>query len=212
MTSARERLDRARLYLCTDASRGRAGLLDFVRSAIAGGVDIVQVRDKTLSAYDELVLLDAVRDVCEPAGALFAVNDRADFAMLTGAHILHTGQDDLPVVAARRLLGPEALLGRSSHSVEQAVIAAKDSDVDYFCVGPLWQTPTKPGRPAIGLETLRDVVATNPAKPFFAIGGIDNERLGAVLDTGATRIVVVRAITLAGDPQAAAHKLRRRLP
>lgn len=205
------RLDRARLYLCTDASKGPAGLEKLVRSAIAGGVDIVQVRDKTLSAHDELVLLDAVRDICDQAGALFAVNDRADFATLTGAQILHTGQDDLPTAAARTLIGSDVLLGRSSHSVEQASIADADTDVDYFCVGPLWETPTKPGRAAIGLATLRDAVAASDAKPLFAIGGIDNERLGPVLDTGATRIVVVRAITDADDPEAAARSLRNRL-
>ncbi len=206
----RDRLAAARLYLCTDASRG-PGLADFVRAAVAGGVDIVQVRDKSLAARDELVLLDTVRDICDQAGALFAVNDRADFATAAGAQILHTGQDDLPVDVARSLVGAEVLLGRSTHSVEQASTADADPEVDYFCVGPLWETPTKPGRAAVGLDTLRAVVATDPATPFFAIGGVDDARLDAVLDAGATRIVVVRAITQAADPEAAARNLRNRL-
>ncbi|MGJ9423164.1 thiamine phosphate synthase [Aeromicrobium sp. CF3.5] len=211
VASARQRLVQARLYLCTDASKGPAGLVALVRSAIAGGVDIVQVRDKSLAARDELALLDDVRDICDEAGTLFAVNDRADFATLTGAQILHTGQDDLPVADARTLVGPDVLLGRSSHSVEQAATAEADSDVDYFCVGPLWETPTKPGRAAVGLDTLRQVVSCDPVKPVFAIGGIDNARLGSVMDTGATRIVVVRAVTEADDPEAAARRLRSRL-
>lgn len=209
--TVRERLDRSRLYLCTDASRGPAELVAFVREVIDGGVDIVQVRDKRLSARDELVLIDAVHEVCSRSGALFAVNDRADFAQLTAAEILHTGQDDLPVGAARELLGPDVVLGRSTHSVEQAGQASADPDVDYFCVGPLWETPTKPGRAAVGLATLREVAASRPAKPWFAIGGIDERRLDEVLEAGATRIVVVRAITQADDPGAAARRLRSRL-
>ncbi|MGJ9412569.1 thiamine phosphate synthase [Aeromicrobium sp. CF4.19] len=204
----RNRLDAARLYLCTDASAGERATLDLVRMAVEGGVDVVQLRDKTLSTRDELALLESVREVCVAAGALFAVNDRADVARIAGAQVFHTGQDDLPIEAARSLLGEDVLLGRSTHSAEQAMLAAQDPDIDYFCIGPVWETPTKPGRPAAGVEAVRHVAASDPATPWFAIGGIDLERLSRVLDAGARRIVVVRAITRADDPRAAAAALR----
>ncbi|MGH3501677.1 MAG: thiamine phosphate synthase, partial [Nocardioidaceae bacterium] len=202
---------RSRLYLCTDARRGTGDLADFVARVVGGGVDIVQVRDDTLTAVEELMILDRVREVCAEAGALFAVNDRADFARASHADVLHVGQEDLPVEVARNLLGPRVILGRSTHSPQQAALAEADPDVDYFCVGPLWQTPTKPGRPAAGVETLRKVAASKPSTPWFAIGGIDAERLDTVLEAGATRIVVVRAITGCEDPEAAARSLSRRL-
>lgn len=211
MSTRTERLAASRLYLCTDARRETGDLTGFVARAVAGGVDIVQIRDKTLEAVEELAILDRVREVCIREGALFAVNDRADLAIISDAEILHTGQADLPVPIARRLLGPQALLGRSTHSPIQAATADADSDVDYFCVGPLWQTPTKPGRSAVGLETVREVAATDPSTPWFAIGGIDTDHLDAVLEAGARRIVVVRAITHADDPEAAARTLRTRI-
>lgn len=211
MSTRAERLAASRLYLCTDARRETGDLADFVARAVAGGVDIVQVRDKTLMPVDELAILDRVREVCAREGALFAVNDRADFALAGGAEVFHTGQEDLPVALARRLLGPQVLLGRSTHSPGQAAAADADRQVDYFCVGPLWATPTKPGRPAVGLETLREVAASRPSTPWFAIGGIDLDRLGAVLEAGARRVVVVRAITQADDPESVARALRRRL-
>src|SRR5690606_6631481 len=144
-------------------------------------------------------------------GALWAVNDRADVARLTGAPVVHMGQGDLPVPAVRALLGPDPVLGRSTHSADQAAAADADPAVDYFCVGPLWATPTKPGRAAVGLDLLRAVAATRPTTPWFAIGGVDADRLDTVLDAGATRVVVVRAITQASDPEAAARALRDRL-
>lgn len=211
MSTRNPRLIGARLYLCTDARRETGDLTDFVSRAVAGGVDIVQVRDKSLDAAEELAALDRVREVCTREGALFAVNDRADLALAADAEVLHTGQRDLPVPVARTLLGPHTLLGRSTHARAQAAAADADPDVDYFCVGPLWPTPTKPGRPAVGLETVREVAATGPATPWFAIGGIDTDNLDAVLEAGARRVVVVRAITRAGDPEAAARKLRKRL-
>lgn len=211
MSARTERLAAARLYLCTDARRETGDLTDFVTRVVAGGVDIVQVRDKTLETVDELAILDRVREVCTREGALFAVNDRADLAMASDADVLHIGQRDLPVAVARGLLGPRALLGRSTHSPAQAAAADADPDVDYFCVGPLWRTPTKPGRPAVGLETVREVAAADPSTPWFAIGGIDVDHLDAVLETGARRVVVVRAITHADDPEAAARTLRERL-
>lgn len=207
----RARLADARLYLCTDAREERGDLEDFLHAALAGGVDVVQLRDKTLDVARELELQEVVARVAAEHGALWAVNDRADVAQLTGTPVVHMGQRDLPVPAVRSLLGPAPVLGRSTHSADQAAAAEADPDVDYFCVGPLWATPTKPGRAAVGLDLLREVAATRPTTPWFAIGGVDGERLDAVLDAGASRVVVVRAITQAPDPERAARELRERL-
>ncbi|PFG42289.1 thiamine-phosphate pyrophosphorylase [Isoptericola jiangsuensis] len=208
---ARTRLAAARLYLCTDAREERGDLEDFLHAVLAGGVDVVQLRDKSLDVARELELQEVVARVAAEHGALWAVNDRADVAGLTGAPVVHMGQGDLPTYAVRTLLGPDPVLGRSTHSAAQAAAADADPGVDYFCVGPLWATPTKPGRDAVGLDLLRAVAASDPATPWFAIGGIDAERLDAVLDAGATRVVVVRAITRAADPERAARELRDRL-
>ncbi|MCA5892586.1 thiamine phosphate synthase [Isoptericola sp. NEAU-Y5] len=207
----RARLAAARLYLCTDAREERGDLADFLHAALAGGVDVVQLRDKTLDVARELELQDLVARVADEHGALWAVNDRADVASLVGAPAVHMGQGDLPVAAVRSLLGTDPVLGRSTHSAAQAAAAEADPDVDYFCVGPLWATPTKPGRAAVGLDLLREVAASRPATPWFAIGGVDGGRLDEVLAAGATRVVVVRAITQAADPQRAARELRERL-
>ncbi len=208
---ARARLADARLYLCTDAREERGDLEDFLRAALAGGVDVVQLRDKTLDVARELELQALVARVATEHGALWAVNDRADVARLAGAPVVHMGQRDLPVPAVRALLGPDPVLGRSTHSVEQAAAAEADPGVDYVCVGPLWATPTKPGRAAVGLDLLRAVAAARPGTPWFAIGGVDPDRLDAVLDAGAERVVVVRAITQAPDPERAARALRERV-
>ena len=208
--AARARLADARLYLCTDAREERGDLEDFLRAARAGGEDVLQLRDKPLDVARERELQELVARVATEHGALWAVNDRADVASVTGAPVVHMGQGDLPVPAVRALLGAGPALGRSTHSAAQAAAAEADPAVDYFCVGPLWATPTKPGRAAVGLDLLRDVAATRPATPWFAIGGIDADRLDAVLDAGATRIVVVRAITAASNPEAAARALRAR--
>jgi len=207
----RARLADARLYLCTDAREERGDLEDFLHAALAGGVDVVQLRDKSLDVARELELQELVARVATEHGALWAVNDRADVAALTRAPVVHMGQGDLPVPAVRSLLGPGPVLGRSTHSAAQAATAEADPAVDYFCVGPLWATPTKPGRAAVGLDLLREVAATRPTTPWFAIGGIDAGRLDAVLDAGATRVVVVRAITQAPDPERAARDLRDRI-
>jgi len=209
--TTRARLADARLYLCTDAREDRGDLEDFLHAALAGGVDVVQLRDKTLDVARELEFQALVARVAAEHDALWCVNDRADVAGLTSAPVVHMGQRDLPVPAVRTLLGPEPVLGRSTHSAAQAAEAEADPDVDYFCVGPLWATPTKPGRAAVGLDLLREVAATRPTTPWFAIGGVDAERLDAVLDAGATRVVVVRAITQAPDPERAARDLRERL-
>ena len=152
-----------------------------------------------------------MRRACRRHGRLLAVNDRADVALAAGADVVHLGQDDLPVPAARRILGPGPLIGRSSHSPAQSDAAAAEPDVDYFCAGPLWTTPTKPGRPATGLGLLEHVARAGTARPWFAIGGISLDRLGEVLAAGATRVVVVRAITEADDPAAATRQFARRL-
>ena len=209
----------ARLYLCTDARRERGDLAQFVDAALAGGVDIVQLRDKgsagerqfgQLEARDELAACEILADAARRHGALFAVNDRADIARATGADVLHLGQGDLPLGLAREIVGPDTLIGLSTHDRDQ-VAAAGDSDADYFCVGPCWPTPTKPGRHAPGLQLVREAAELGGDKPWFAIGGIDARRLPEVLDAGARRIVVVRAITAAEDPRAAAEQLRSAL-
>ena len=207
------------LYLCTDARRERGDLAQFVDAALAGGVDIVQLRDKgsagerrfgPLEARDELAACEILADAARRHGALFAVNDRADIARATGADVLHLGQGDLPLGLAREIVGPDTLIGLSTHDRDQ-VAAAGDSDADYFCVGPCWPTPTKPGRHAPGLQLVREAAELGGDKPWFAIGGIDARRLPEVLDAGARRIVVVRAITAAEDPRAAAEQLRSAL-
>ena len=207
----RARLADARLYLCTDGRRSRGDLPEFLDAVLGAGVDIVQLREKGLEAREELGLLEVFAGACRRHGRLLAVNDRADVALAAGADVLHLGQDDLPVPVARRILGPGPLIGRSTHSPAQADAGAAESGVDYFCAGPVWVTPTKPGRPAAGLDLLAHVARQRPDRPWFAIGGIDLNRLDTVLAAGATRIVVVRAITDADDPAAATAAFARRL-
>ncbi|OLF08623.1 thiamine phosphate synthase [Actinophytocola xanthii] len=208
----RRRLADARLYLCTG---NRPDLAEFADAALRGGVDVIQLRDKRdgvpLEAAEELAALEVLAEVCASHGALLSVNDRADVALAAGADILHLGQDDLPVPVARRILGEEVVIGRSTHDVDQARAAAEEPGVDYFCTGPCWPTPTKPGRTAPGLDLVRATAAAEPARPWFAIGGIDGARLPEVLAAGASRVVVVRAITEAEDPTAAAAHLVARL-
>ncbi len=219
MHPSTDRLAKARLYLCTDARRDSGDLADFADAALAGGVDIIQLRDKgsageqqfgPLEARDELAALEILADAARRHGALLAVNDRADIARAARADVLHLGQDDLPLSVARDIVGPDTLIGRSAHDHQQAATATGEA-VDYFCVGPCWPTPTKPGRPAPGLPLVRSTADMAVEKPWFAIGGIDAARLPDVLAAGARRIVVVRAITVAADPRAAAEQLRSAL-
>lgn len=219
MPKASQRLRSASLYLCTDARRERGDLAEFADAALAGGVDIIQLRDKgsagekrfgPLEAKGELSALAVLADAAHRHGALLAVNDRADIARGAGADILHLGQDDLPLPVAREIIGTDPLVGRSTHSADELAAAITD-EVDYFCVGPCWPTPTKPGRSAPGLDLVRAAAATGTGKPWFAIGGIDIDRLPQVLAAGARRIVVVRAITAADDPAAAARQLKSAL-
>jgi thiamine-phosphate pyrophosphorylase len=189
-----ERLDRSRLYVCTDSRPDSGDLVEFARDAIDGGVDLLQVRDKELEARGEIEALLEVRDVVRSRGALLAVNDRADVAALVDADVLHVGQGDLTTAQARRIVGDGMLIGRSTHSEHQLLEADSDPGLDYFCVGPVSETPTKPGRSAVGLELVR-FAAQHASKPWFAIGGIDShDRVRAVVTAGATRIVVVRAV------------------
>jgi thiamine-phosphate pyrophosphorylase len=205
------RLAASRLYLCTDARERQGDLASFLDAVLSSGVDIVQLRQKGLEAGQELRYLEVFRQACAANGALLAVNDRADVAYACGADVLHLGQDDLPVGIARKMLGPGPLIGLSSHAGRETAAAAAEPAVDYFCTGPVWPTPTKPGRPAPGLDLVRYAAGLGTARPWFAIGGIDETNLDQVLGAGASRIVVVRAITDAGDPGAAAARLAARL-
>jgi thiamine-phosphate pyrophosphorylase len=207
----RARLADARLYLCTDARERQGDLPEFLDAVLAAGVDIVQLRQKGIEARPEIAHLEVFADACRRHGRLLAVNDRADVARVVRPDILHLGQDDLPVTAARDILGPEILIGRSTHREAEVDAAAAEPGVDYFCVGPVWPTPTKPGRPAPGLGLLSYTAALAPRRPWFAIGGIDAGNLDDVLARGARRVVVVRQITEADDPGAAASALAKRL-
>ena len=215
MTTLRAQLAEAVLYLCTDARERQGDLAGFLDRALGGGVGIVQLRHKGLEAGAELRCLETFRRACDKHGALLAVNDRADVAYAAGADVLHLGQDDLPAAVARQICGPGIVIGLSSHDEQQAAAAATRPEADYYCTGPVWPTPTKPGRPAPGLPLVRFAAGLGDeqggGRPWFAIGGIDLSNLGQVLDAGARRVVVVRAITEADDPAAAAAGLSARL-
>ena len=197
----RERLATARLYLVCPA-RPRAWL----EAAVRGGVDVLQLRDKTL---DDDGLVRAAREFRD-TGALFVLNDRPDLVEACGADGVHVGQDDESPAAARAAVGPDRIVGRSTHAPDQAAAADADPDVDYLAVGPVHATPTKPGRPAAGLGYVAHAAST-VAKPWFAIGGLDAGNVHEVVERGASRIVVGRAITEADDPETAARELRAAL-
>jgi thiamine-phosphate pyrophosphorylase len=198
----RRRLRDARLYLVCD--RRGADLLDAV---LAAGVDVVQLRDKHAADEEIVAAATAFRRSCDRAEALFVLNDRPDLVAATGADGVHLGQDDLAVPRAREIVGAEAIIGLSTHSADQV---GRARGVDYVAVGPVHATPTKPGRPAVGLDLVRHA-ARHARVPVFAIGGIDAANVAGVLDAGARRIAVVRAIAEAGDPPAAARALRAAL-
>jgi thiamine-phosphate pyrophosphorylase len=200
-----ERLETARLYFVVEADASDA-LLD---AALGGGCDLVQLRDHDASDDELLAAAERFRDACDSHDALFVVNDRPELALRSGADGVHVGQDDLPVDAVRRLMGPDAVIGLSTHSPEQ-FDAGLASEADYLSAGPVWETPTKAGRPAAGLDLVRHAAAV-ATKPFFAIGGIDESNIGEVVAAGASRAVVVRAIRDAADPRAAAAALRSKL-
>jgi thiamine-phosphate pyrophosphorylase len=203
----RERLRGARLYLVTESERDGRSLLPVVEAALQGGADLVQLRDK--GADDESLLQAAweFRKRCDERGALFVLNDRPDLARAVGADAVHVGQRDAPVEAAREEAGPGVLVGISTHDPDQ-LAAAVEAEADYLCAGPVWETPTKPGRPAAGLEYVRHAAKHAGELPWFAIGGIDAGNVAEVVAAGAGRIVVVRAVRDARDPRAAAAALR----
>jgi thiamine-phosphate pyrophosphorylase len=203
--SARERIGSARLYLVCDA-RPRA----FLAAAIRGGVDILQLRDKSLGDEELIAAAREFRAAADAAGALFIVNDRPDLVATCGADGVHVGQDDASVEEARAAVGPERIVGRSTHAPEQGAAADADPEVDYLAVGPVHATPTKPGRPAAGLEYV-EWAAAHLSKPWCAIGGLHAGNINEATARGARRIVVVRAIAEAPDPEAAARALRTAL-
>jgi thiamine-phosphate pyrophosphorylase len=203
----RERLRTARLYFVCDARPHGEDPEALLRAALSGGVDIVQLREKELGRAEIERAAATFRRVCDTYSALFIVNDDPDLARACDADGVHVGQDDGTVAAARELLGPDAIIGLSTHSEEQ-IAASADLDVDHISVGPIWETPTKAGRPAVGLDLVRHAGA-HSAHPFFGIGGIDASNAAQVVEAGATRLCVVRAIRDAADPMAAAEGLRR---
>jgi thiamine-phosphate pyrophosphorylase len=200
----RERLETSRLYVVTSARREGGDLRGFLDAILEAGTDIIQLREKDAEAGDLIVWARTFREAADRHGALFIVNDRADVALAAGADGVHLGQNDLPAHIAREVLGPEAIIGLSCHSQEDHSTAAPEAD--YLTAGPIHATPTKPGRPGTGLDLVRSAAATL-SKPWFAIGGIDPTNVSEVAAAGATRIVVVRAVTEAGDPAAAVRSL-----
>jgi thiamine-phosphate pyrophosphorylase len=203
----RERLRTARLYFVCDARPRGEDPEALLRAALGGGVDIVQLREKELGRAEIERSAATFRRVCDTFSALFIVNDDPELANSCDADGVHVGQDDASAEAARELLGPEAIIGLSTHS-EQQIAAAVERPVDYISVGPVWETPTKAGRPAVGLELVTHAAA-EAAQPFFGIGGVDAGNAEQVVRAGARRLAAVRAIRDAADPGAAAVQLRR---
>lgn len=202
----RAALQQARLYLVCGAFPDGSELPDLLREAVSGGVDMVQLRDKQLPEDELTAVANATRALCERLGVLLIVNDHPGVAIETGADGVHVGQDDTPIAQVRELVGADLLVGLSTHS-PQEIDAVDPELVDYIGVGPVHQTPTKPGRPAVGLELVRYAAEHAPV-PFFAIGGLDAGNLAEVLDAGAERVCVLRAVAAAEDPEAAARALR----
>jgi len=203
----RERLRTARLYFVCDARPGGGDPEPLLRAALSGGVDIVQLREKQLGRAEIERAASTFRRIADTYSALFIVNDEPDLARACYADGVHVGQDDASVEEARAALGPGAIIGQSTHSEEQ-IAAANERDIDYFAVGPVWETPTKPGRAAVGLELVTEAAGV-ATKPFFAIGGISPLNAGEVVAAGAERMCVVRAIRDAPNPGVAAEALRR---
>ena len=233
----RERLRTARLYFCCDARPRGEDPEPLLRAALRGGVDIVQLREKSLSRHEIERSAQTFRRLCDTYSALFVVNDDPDLARSCDADGVHVGQEDMAVGEVREILGPDVIVGLSTHTKEQIAAAGggsgqadqgrrergvlrtratEDADmrrsdtssgVDYISVGPIWKTPTKEGRPAVGLELVSHA-ASVAQHPFFAIGGIDRSNAAQVVEAGARRLCVVRAIRDAEDPTAAAERLR----
>ncbi len=201
----RERLRTARLYFVCEAAPGGEDPEPLLRAALTGGVDIVQLRDKTATRRTLEIAGQTFRRLCDTYSALFTVNDDPSLARACNADGVHVGQEDVAVSEARETLGPDAIIGLSTHSEQQIADA---EGVDYISVGPVWETPTKQGRPAVGLELVRHA-AEHSRFPFYAVGGVDVARAPEVIEAGASRLCVVRAIRDAADPGAIAAELRR---
>ena len=206
----RDRIASRRLYLVAGARGGGPGLEAFLDAALRGGVDVVQLRDKTLDDGGLVAAARTFRAAADAHGALFVLNDRPDLVAACAADGVHVGQDDMAPAAARSIVGPDLIVGRSTHAPEQGAAADADPEVDYLAVGPVHATPTKPGRPAAGLDYV-SYAAAHADKPWFAIGGLDATNVAEVTARGATRVVVVRAITESDDPESAAAALRAAL-
>jgi thiamine-phosphate pyrophosphorylase len=203
----RARVAQARLYLVCDGRGDGRHLAAFLDAALRGGAEIVQLREKD---GDDAAILRAARvfrAVCDAHGALFVLNDRPDLVAAAGADGVHLGQDDMGLAEARALVGSDVLIGRSTHTPAQVEEAATDEEVDYFAVGPVHATPTKPGRLAVGPELVRHAASRERRVPWFAIGGIAPDTIASVVAAGATRVVVVRALTEAANPEATARAL-----
>lgn len=215
-TDRRARLAAARLYLVCDGAPGGRKLAEVLPGAITGGVDIVQLREKDAGDDELLALAREAQALCASRGALFVLNDRPDLAAQAGADGVHVGQEDMPVAEVRELVGEQMLIGLSTHRPAEIDAAAGDGTTesgarpDYIGVGPVHATPTKPGRPAVGLGLVRHAAA-RARMPFFAIGGLDAGNVGKVIAAGASRVCVLRAIAQAEDPEAAARELRVRI-
>ncbi|MEX2552194.1 MAG: thiamine phosphate synthase [Actinomycetota bacterium] len=209
MHPIRDRLESCLLYLITPALPPAGALDEFLPRVLEAGVDMVQLREKEMEAGLLMPYCEIARSRSDEFGALFIVNDRVDLAIAAGADGVHLGQDDLPYIYARDQMGPDRLIGRSTHSPAQ-LNASVGSGADYSAVGPIYATPTKPGRPAVG-EELVSYAAAYSNLPVFAIGGINASNIGSVIAAGARRACVVRALTESSDPAEAAARLKREL-
>ena len=205
----RERLRTARLYFVCEAMPRGEEPEALLHAALGGGVDIVQLREKSLPRREIELAAQTFRRLCDNHSALFIVNDDPYLARTCDADGVHLGQDDIQVEEAREILGAEAIVGLSTHS-EKQLAASAEQPVDYVSVGPVWETPTKEGRPGVGLGLVEHAGGSAP-HPFFAIGGIDATNAGEVIAAGARRLGIVRAIRDADDPTAAAEALRGEL-
>ena len=214
-SSRQERLRTARLYFVCEGRPAGDDPEPLLEAVLRGGADILQLREKAPRCAEELAALaEPFRRAADSFGALFVLNDHPELVEACRADGVHVGQDDTPVAEARALAGTGALVGLSTHSVEQfdaALAAEGDARPDQVSAGPVWETPTKEGRPAAGTELIRHAASHGGDTPWFAIGGIDLSNVGEVVAAGASRVVVVRAIRDAADPEAAAHELRARL-
>lgn len=209
--SRQKKLENKKLYLVTDRSKFEDDntFLDAVSSAVKGGVSIVQLREKNASTKKFIELAKVLKEICSQYDALFIINDRIDVAMAVGADGVHLGQDDMDIYTARKILGDAAIIGISTHKPEDAINAINHG-ADYIGVGPVFTTPTKPGREAVGFEYVK-WAAENVDIPFFAIGGINIDNLNQVIEAGASRIAVVRAIINAESPELVAVNMLQKL-